>query len=70
MVIEGAKLMSDNMSNSNSSSLRVVPSLIAKGQMIQNESHKLNIARSKVASMNETLLFKLLQRILLLRIWI
>lgn len=59
MVIEGAKLMSDNMSNSNSSSLRVMPSLITKGQMIQNESHKLNIARSKVASMNETLLFKL-----------
>ena len=44
---------------SSSSVNRVLPSVIKQGQIIQSEDHKLNIARAKAQSINETLLFKL-----------
>ena len=54
----GAFYVSKN-SNVNSGSSLVLPSVLKQGQIIQSEDHKLNIARAKAQSINETLLFKL-----------
>lgn len=57
--VEVGSYYSSKNSNSNSSSALVMPSVLKQGQLIQSETHKLNYARAKVQSINETLLFKL-----------
>lgn len=57
-VSSGSYFASSHLSTSNSVD-RVTPSVLKQGQLIQSETHKLNYARAKVQSINETLLFKL-----------
>ena len=59
LAVQAGQLLVSGDGNLNTGSSVFNMSEQMKNGMIQNESHKLNIARSKVASMNETLLFKL-----------
>lgn len=54
----GTSVFNAQMSSTSQANL-IVPTIMKHSQMIQSESHKLNYARAKTQSINETLLFKL-----------
>lgn len=59
LVVETGSYVSNNVSNYNSYVNRLNPAIFDKGNLISTQTHKLNYARAKVQSINETLLFKL-----------